>query len=171
MDIGDDPAMMVATMPGPGVNTWGICRRAERNRVGRGDLIVFFAADRLSDRRPARYCWVGYATVDWKVAQVDIWTIGELAGLRDYPNLLIRPSGTGDVHCEQWHADGFQPAGRHRPHPTPLCQLRSRIADYLARHRIQRGRLRRQRKAQQRRVSRPLDVSRQLCVDGTCQQR
>jgi hypothetical protein len=105
MDIGDDPAMMAATMPGPGVITWGICRRAERNRVARGDLIVFFAADRLSDRKPARYCWVGYATVDWKVTQADIWTSGELSGLRKYPNLLIRASPTGYVHCEEWHAD------------------------------------------------------------------
>jgi hypothetical protein len=105
VDIGDDPAIMAAAMPGPGVITWGICRRRERNRVGRDDVIVFFAADRLSDRRPARYCWIGYGTVDWKVSQTDIWTVDELAGLRGYPNLLIRPSGSGYVHCEQWHPD------------------------------------------------------------------
>lgn len=104
-DIGDDPAIMAAAMRGPGVITWGICRRSERNRVGRGDVIVFFAADRLADRTPARYFWIGYATVDWKISQTDIWTIDELAGLRDYPNLLIRPSGASYVHSEQWHQD------------------------------------------------------------------
>ena len=59
----------------PGVITWGICRRPARNRVSRRDLIVFFAADKLSDRRPARYSWIGYATVDWKVSHTDICTI------------------------------------------------------------------------------------------------
>jgi hypothetical protein len=104
-DIGDDPAIIAAAHPGPGVVTWGICRRPQRNRARPGDLVVFFAADLLDERRPARYKWVGYATVDRKISQPDIWENEQYAGFRQYPNLLIRPTNNGYVHSESSHGD------------------------------------------------------------------
>jgi hypothetical protein len=75
-----------------------------------GDVVVFFAADRLADRRPepGRYQFVGYATVDRKVSQLDIWQEDSLAVFRSYQNLLLRPSNGGYEHHEHgprrhWH--------------------------------------------------------------------
>src|SRR5262245_54641763 len=85
-DIGDDPALMAAAQSESGVITWGICRRNLRNLVRAGDVLVFFAADRLTDHTPASYCWVGYATVDRKISQAEIWEKNELADFRTYPN-------------------------------------------------------------------------------------
>jgi hypothetical protein len=81
-----------------------------RNRVLPGDVVEFFAADRLPDRRPeaARYQFVGCAAVDREVSQLEIWRDCRLSVFRGYCNLLIRPSGSGYEHFEHgrrqlWH--------------------------------------------------------------------
>lgn len=43
-----------------GVLTWGVCRQDVRNALQPGDLVVFFAADRIRDRKPARYSFVAF---------------------------------------------------------------------------------------------------------------
>jgi hypothetical protein len=52
-----------------------------RNALRPDDLVIFFAADRLADRRPApaRYCFVGFATVERKVTRAEIWNDDSLA--------------------------------------------------------------------------------------------
>jgi hypothetical protein len=111
VDIGDDPSFAwVHTHGGP--VTWGVCRPDLRNALGAEDLVVFIAADRLRDRSPARYAWVGYATVASKVSQTAIFDRPDLAPFRARPNLLIRKSESGVFEHHEpalprnaWHAD------------------------------------------------------------------
>src|SRR5262245_52755814 len=67
IDGGDDPSFVASMLsrPSGGRLSWGVCRQDLRNALDVGDLVVFFAADRLRDRRPApaRYAFVGFATV------------------------------------------------------------------------------------------------------------
>ncbi len=112
IDIGDDPSCAHAGATG-GPVTWGVCRADVRNELEVGDLVVFFAVDRLTDCRPARYVWIGYATVAQKVSQVEIFVRDDLARFRQYPNLLIRPLARSRTyeHFEpvlprsEWHHD------------------------------------------------------------------
>jgi hypothetical protein len=112
VDVGDDPSCRHAASTG-GVITWGVCRPDVRNELEAKDLVIFFAVDRLGDRRPARYAWVGYATVARKVSQREIFERDELAPLRQYPNLLIRPHAMPEtyehfepaLHRNEWHKD------------------------------------------------------------------
>jgi hypothetical protein len=48
-DLGDDPAPIAAVESEVGLITWGVCRRSLRNIVTTGDVVVFFAADRLPE--------------------------------------------------------------------------------------------------------------------------
>jgi hypothetical protein len=122
VDIGDDPAFEASSVHAGqgGVVSWGVCRRDLRNEVQPGDLVIMFAADRLADRTPARYAFVGYMTVDRKVSQRDIWEDESLAVFRTYRNLLIRPSDDGGyVHDEPvprslWHKDWLWRTTAHR---------------------------------------------------------
>jgi hypothetical protein len=98
-DHGDDPSFR-SSQRLRGRVTWGVCRQNVRNKLRPGDAVVFFAADRLRDRRPARYQFVGFATVDRAVRQTDVWTDPVLNGYRRYGNLLIRPVGGGFEHFE-----------------------------------------------------------------------
>jgi hypothetical protein len=124
LDDGDDPSFAASERfrATGGVLTWGVCRRDVRNALIPGDLVVFFAADRLQERRPrpARYFFVGFATVDRKIAQSNIWTTHQLTTFRRYHNLLIRPAGSGFEHFEpglpraRWHGDWFWRMTRER---------------------------------------------------------
>ncbi|MGA2451872.1 MAG: hypothetical protein ABTD50_24750, partial [Polyangiaceae bacterium] len=62
VDNGDDPSFEYAAAA-TGPVTWGVCRPDARNAVSVGDVVVFFAADSLRDRKPARYVWVGFELV------------------------------------------------------------------------------------------------------------
>lgn len=116
-DLGDDPSFEAASQHAidGGVLSWGICRRNLRNPVKPGDVVIFFAADRFADRRPepVRYAFVGFATVDRKISQVQIWEDDQFAVFRGYRNLLIRPDGDGGYrHYEPiphqfWHPDDW----------------------------------------------------------------
>ena len=93
----------------------GVCRPDVRNMIVAGDVVVFVAADRLSDRRPARYQLAGWATAEQIVSQLDVWRHEDLAVYRDYRNLLIRPAGGGG---------GFARQEAHAPeHPDWLWRL------------------------------------------------
>lgn len=95
VDVGDDPSFVASDRyrSEDGRLSWGVCRADIRNRIEPGDVVMFFAADRLHDRRPARYCFVGLATVDRKESQVELWKRADLAVYRRYDNLLVRPAG------------------------------------------------------------------------------
>jgi hypothetical protein len=111
-DGGDDPAFRCSVKQ-RGPLTWGVCRPDVRNALREGDGVVYFAADRLSNRNPARYQFVGFATVEQRVTQTDIWKLPALAAFRRYGNLLIRPTRDGFEHHEpalevaHWHNDWF----------------------------------------------------------------
>ncbi len=116
-DGGDDPSFAAsrALAHRGGVLTWGVCRTDVRNKIRPGDLVLFFATDRLSDRRPKplRYNFVGFATVARKVSQVEVWRSRTLSVFRDFGNLLIRPNGYRFDHFEpglpqsHWHQDWY----------------------------------------------------------------
>jgi hypothetical protein len=100
--------------------SWGVCRPDLRNKITPGDVVVFVAADRLRDHRPARYRLAGWGTADQFVSQVEVWQREDLAVFRRYRNLLIRPSAdkTSFVHCETQapaHPDWLWRLARHSP--------------------------------------------------------
>ncbi len=84
---------------------------AEALEVRPGDVVVFFAADRMHDRTPARYWFIGFAKVERKVAQTAIRNDDHLRTYREYSNLLIRPGDEKSFsHYEPferrlWHRD------------------------------------------------------------------
>jgi len=104
VDVGDDPAFECSRLHAQagGRLSWGVCRPDLRNEIRPGDVVVFVAADRLRDRRPARYRLAGWGTAERLVSQVEVWQREDLAVFRKYRNLLIRPSADGNefVHCE-----------------------------------------------------------------------
>jgi hypothetical protein len=108
-DIGDDPSFTASLEMGAlgGRLTWGVCRPNIRNRLQIGDVVAFFAADRFVERRPkpVRYCFVGYATVEKKVSQTELWTNRDLAVYRNYVNLLVARRGTDEFE----HIETFSP--------------------------------------------------------------
>jgi hypothetical protein len=115
-DLGDDPSFEASQQlaHAGGVLTWGVCRRGIRNALTPGDVVIFFAADRLADRRPepGRYHFVGYATVERKVSQREVWEDEALSVFRHYRNLLLRPSGREYIHYETgprqfWHDEDW----------------------------------------------------------------
>src|SRR4051812_4357772 len=82
-DFGDDPSFDASRrLSGP--LTWGVCRPDVRNALRVGDGVVYFAADRLPSRTPSRYQFVGFATVEQRVSQTDIWKRRRLALFRKY---------------------------------------------------------------------------------------
>jgi hypothetical protein len=108
-DVGDDPAFECSRQRAhAGAQlSWGVCRPDLRNTITTGDVVVFIAADRLSDRPSARYKLAGWATAERAVSQLDVWQHEELAVYRHYRNLLIRPAddGSGFVHHETQHPE------------------------------------------------------------------
>ena len=75
VDVGDDPAFRSssAAYGSRGRLSWGVCRPNLRNRVARGDVVVFFAAEEARPDALRAYRFVGWATVDEVVSQTDIW--------------------------------------------------------------------------------------------------
>jgi hypothetical protein len=112
LDHGDDPSFG-SSQRRRGPLTWGVCRPDVRRAARPGDLLIFFAADRLRQVRPdaARYQFVGFATVNKCVRQTDFWTVKSLKAFRWYDNLLVRSDGGRLVHFEPalpgelWHGD------------------------------------------------------------------
>ena len=75
VDVGDDPAFECsrAYAEAGGCLSWGVCRPDLRNEITPGDVVVFIAADRLRDRRPARYRLAGWGTASGSSLR---WTYG-----------------------------------------------------------------------------------------------
>lgn len=109
LDVGDDPSFESSSQH-RGQLSWGVCRTDLRNQVRPGDLIIFFAGEKLPNGAELKYRFVGWATVTEKVSQVDVWEQPRLAIYRAYRNLLIRPGlepGSYE-HYESnhpWHGD------------------------------------------------------------------
>jgi len=126
VDVGDDPAFECSgqwARAGARLS-WGICRPDLRNTITEGDVVVFIAADRLSDRPSARYQLAGWATVKRTVSQLDIWQDEDLAVYRHYRNLLIRPADdeSSDIHHEAQqpgHPDWLWRLARHTRRGPP----------------------------------------------------
>jgi len=107
-DFGDDPSFE-ASQKTQGRITWGVCRPDVRGRIKPGDLVIFIAVD---PTLPARYQFVGYATVDQRVSREAIWREPQLGVYQEYRNLLVRRVPNGYVHDEPrhfgrrvWHQD------------------------------------------------------------------
>ena len=95
-DSGDDPSFYAARKFG-GQVSWGICRQDVRNRLRRGDIVVFFSFRKFKDTGDSEYRLCALATVDRKVSQIDLWRDKPLEIYRRYFNLLIQPSAGHDV--------------------------------------------------------------------------
>lgn len=102
-DSGDDPSLYAARKFG-GQPSWGICRQDVRNRLRRGDLVVFFSFRKFKETGDSEYRLCALATVDRKVSQIDLWQDKTLEIYRKYFNLLIQPLGSGH---EAW--EHFEP--------------------------------------------------------------
>lgn len=96
-DAGDDPSFYQFFKRKS--LTWGICRTNIRNRLKKDDVVLFycFCEDCLS------YFLTGFATVDRKIKQSEIWQKEEYNSYKDYFNILIRPDGTEKkwIHFER----------------------------------------------------------------------
>lgn len=118
-DYGDDPSFKASKeLHGP--LTWGVCRPNVRNKIGSGDIAVFFSCSRSKDTGNSTYHLCSIATVGRKVRQTDFRRTKSLRQFEGYSNLLVRPlpSSRGWEHYEPPHS------GPHG-HPDWL----SRIAD------------------------------------------
>jgi hypothetical protein len=102
-DNGDDPSFYAARKFG-GQLSWGICRQDVRNRLRRGDIVVFFSFRNFKETGDSEYRLCALATVDRRVSQIDIWQDKGLEIYRKYFNLLIRPLRAGH---EAW--EHFEP--------------------------------------------------------------
>ena len=107
---GDDPSFFCHLAYGTRL-TWGVSRGDMRNRVEKGDVVLFFSFRQL-EHGPIEYRFCAVARVEKKIRQTDIWTKAEHAGYRDHLNLLVRPDGNArwahhepGVFPQDWHND------------------------------------------------------------------
>ena len=119
-DLGDDPSFVSQRYFG-GQLTWGICRQQIRNRLAPGDVVVFFSFRKRRANEATEYRFCGFATVERKVSQVDIWGNPTLRVYRKYLNLLIRrgKSALWEHHergspRRMWHKDWLWRLVDHR---------------------------------------------------------
>lgn len=100
-DRGDDPSFFArlneAKKPGP--LTWGICRGDVRNRIMKGDVVVFFS--KRGAQNNDEYSLSAIVTVEAKIKHTEV--LNPKTGFRNYYNLLIRPTG----HHNRW--EHFEP--------------------------------------------------------------
>jgi hypothetical protein len=106
-DLGDDPAFQASEtrdqkgrIVAVGRVTWGVCRPNVRNAIRPDDLVVFLSTGR---KAPFRYQFVGFATVERKIARDAIWLRNEHLTYRCYRNLLIKRVTGGFQHVEFPH--------------------------------------------------------------------
>jgi hypothetical protein len=102
-DSGDDPSFYAARKFG-GQLSWGICRQDVRNRLRRGDLVVFFSFRKFKETGDSEYRLCALASVDRKVSQIAIWQDESLHVYRKYFNILIQPSS---LELDVW--EHFEP--------------------------------------------------------------
>ena len=107
-DWGDDPAFFAAEEFFGDVNraSWGVCRRNVRERLCKGDLVIFFCAKALEDRT-WEYYYIGLGTVSETLDRGLIWSSEEYKPYRDFFNLLVDSKGDQceylyDKHNDDW---------------------------------------------------------------------
>ncbi len=106
-DLGDDPAFQSSEKRDSRGRivavdriSWGVCRPNVRNAIRPDDLVVFFSTGR---KAPFRYEFIGFATVERKIARDAIWLRKELVLYRCYRNLLVQRENQGFRHVEPHH--------------------------------------------------------------------
>jgi len=89
-DWGDDPAFFAAEEFLGDVNraSWGVCRRKVREKLSKGDFVIFFCAKALEDRT-WEYYYIGLGTVSRTLDRRLIWSSKEYKPYRDFFNLLV----------------------------------------------------------------------------------
>lgn len=107
-DPGDDPSFRSSrTLDGP--LTWGVCRPQVRAVLQPGDIVLFFSFTKSAEPWSVTYRFCAVATVEKKVSQPDIWMDADLALIRKYNNLLIRPTDNGSwEHFEPGFDDRYE---------------------------------------------------------------
>lgn len=103
-DYGDDPSFRTAkALRGP--LTWGVCRPNVRNRIRKGDIVVFISCSRQKNGTDSAYRFCAISTVSRKAKQTEIYRSANLRQFMEYPNLLVRPTPltNGWEHYEPPH--------------------------------------------------------------------
>ncbi|WML49168.1 hypothetical protein RCG23_03490 [Neobacillus sp. PS3-34] len=93
IDLSDDPSFLAYELSkdNGGKVTWGICRRDVRNKIKKDDMILFFGFDKFIN--PMSYYFIGYATVEEKIKQTEIWSTtatNKYKVYQKYCNILIK---------------------------------------------------------------------------------
>ncbi len=113
-DGGDDPSFFSAEqLDGP--VTWGVCRPPLRRTVQPGDALVFFA--KKSSDSGIDYLFKGFATVERKVSQLDLWRDPSVSVFQQYLNLLIRPKRGSRTKFRH-----YEPADEHEDWLWRICE-------------------------------------------------
>lgn len=142
-DWGDDPAFYAAEEFLGDVNraSWGVCRRDVRQKLQKGDFVIFFCAKEVEDKT-WEYYYIGLGTVGEALDRRIIWSAEEYKPYRDFFNLLVGPNGAHrefiyDKHNSDWRerADApyilFDPS-KNRTHfnlADPLLVATYRLED------------------------------------------
>ena len=107
-DWGDDPAFFAADEFLGDVNraSWGVCRRKVREKLCKGDYVIFFCAKALGDQT-WEYYYIGLGTVSETLDRRVIWSLEEYKTYRGFFNLLVDSRGAQhefiyDKHNSDW---------------------------------------------------------------------
>ena len=107
-DWGDDPSFFAAEEFLGNVNraSWGVCRRNVREKLNKGDFVIFFCA-KARDGRIWEYYYIGLGTVSESIDRSLIWSSSKYKPYRDFFNLLVDSKGCQrefiyDKHNKDW---------------------------------------------------------------------
>jgi hypothetical protein len=105
-DPADDPSFYSARRFADrgGRLTWGLCRSNVRCGLRVGDTVCFFGQEKQRGDTYYRFC--GWATVEAKIDQDQIWTEDRYAVYRDYLNLLVVPRDEDGLYRHQENHPG-----------------------------------------------------------------
>lgn len=148
-DWGDDPSFFAAERFLGDVRKagWGVCRRYVREKLNKGDFVVFFCAQQQEhDLDLWKYYYVGLGTVDKIVEnRKDIWVDNDYKRYRGFYNLLMDAEGE---NCEVvgYHPDWRDRAeapyiifGKRKTHfnvRNPVLVAEYRTGDSVWRHKV-----------------------------------
>ncbi len=106
-DWGDDPGFFAAEEFLGDANraSWGVCRRDVRQKLRKGDFVIFFCA-KEAEGRTWEYYYIGLGTVSEAIDDRRlIWSAEEYRPYRDFFNLLLGPKGEQREFIYEKHGD------------------------------------------------------------------
>ncbi len=108
-DWGDDPSFFATEEFLGDVRKagWGVCRRDVRDKLNRGDFIIFFCAQQQEDDEDLwKYYYIGLGTVGHVIQNRErIWRTKKYKDYRKFYNLLIDSEGRQYEMIHRFHQD------------------------------------------------------------------